>query len=96
VAIAASRVTVGTSATLVAANTSDARLGDVTTWSFIIEPESTTEPLLYAGGSGVTTGNGFGVKSGRWPFVVDLEPGEELYMVGASSAVVHVLQGGRS
>jgi hypothetical protein len=99
-AVVQSRVTVGTSATLLA---SGPALGkqpgeDFSNYKFTLK-NLTGTASVFLGGSDVTTSGGTGGL--QWdaadgPGYFELEPGETLYGIVASvSQVVHVLKGGR-
>lgn len=96
-AVIASRVTVGTSATKIAENTSSSGggEGDYRNRLFLLKNVTASEDI-FVGGDGVTTGAGF-----LWAVVdggleIELEPGESLYgIVATTGQTVHVLEQGR-
>lgn len=92
--VVASRPSVTTSATKIAENTSGDST-DVSTLSFVLK-NLTASASIYVGPSGVTTSNGFEWAVSDGPLSIDLEPGEELYgIVASTSQTVHVLKAGR-
>lgn len=80
-AVTAEQVSVGTTAVALnaAANTG---------LSLVLRAGTTG---VFVGPSGVTTTNGLELSSGT-PLAIDLDPGDVLYAVHASSATVHVLR----
>lgn len=99
-AVSASRVSVGTTATLLAENDAEVTPGssgdDWAARSFALLPQAATG-VVALGPAGVTTATGV-----RWDvalrpdFSIDLEPGEALYGIVASGTLdVDVLGAGR-
>lgn len=82
--------------TLVAQNTAaDPGEGDYRTRKFLLK-NFTATATVFLGPSGLTTANGFAWAVSDGPLEVELEPGEALYGIVATTAqTVHVLSQGR-
>lgn len=94
-AVAATRPSVGTTASIIAENTTNARGDESKTVGFLLK-NATGTASVFLGGSDVTTGNGFewAVADGALP--ISLEPGEKLYgRVASGTQTVHALKAGR-
>jgi hypothetical protein len=84
--LSASRVSVTTSATLLATGT------DNQDSVAIKNPGSNTAPVFISGSSSVTTGTGFEIAAGE-TLVLDIDSGETVYgIVTAIPQTVHVLR----
>lgn len=94
--IVASRVTAGTSATLLASNPSAAgESSDYALISFALKNVDGTASV-FLGPAGVTTANGFEWEPSDGPMSIDLEPGESLYgIVSADDQLIHIMRQGR-
>ena len=87
-AVAARRVSVATTATLLTSVPSDSVSGQ----SILVKNKGSADVDL--GPSGVTAGAGFALSAGE-SVSVDLSPGESLYGIAASGTVsCHVFEGG--
>lgn len=92
--VVASRPSVTTSATKIAENTSG-DTSDVSNLSFVVK-NITGTAAIFLGPSGVTTSSGFQWDVADGPLAIDLEPGESLYgIVASTSQTCHVLGAGR-
>lgn len=93
-AIVAARPAISISATLIATNASS-DTSDASNRSFILK-NITGSAAVFVGPSGVTTSSGFQWDVADGPLSVDLEPGESVYGIVASTPqTLHVLSGGR-
>lgn len=95
-AIVASRPAILTTEVLIASNAAtDAGEADARTRRYVVKNVTGTA-AVFLGPSGVTTSNGFQWDIADGPLTVDLEPGESLYgIVASTTQTLHVLQGGR-
>lgn len=95
-AITAARVSVTSTATKIAENTASGGGADTATLSFVVKNVTATVTVYLAGANTVTTANGFQWDALDGPLAVDLEPGEALWgIVATTTQVMHVLGGGR-
>jgi hypothetical protein len=94
-AVVATKITVGTSAGVIASNsTPDVIQGDYQAAAFLVK-NVTGGDVFLGGDSSVTTNSGFKWSATDGVLTVELEPGESLYGIAASNQTIHVLRTGR-
>jgi hypothetical protein len=94
-AVAATRVNIGTSAGVLASNPASSAEGDFRTVRVLLKNATGTAPV-FVGGSGLTAANGFQWDVADGPLALVLEPGESISGIVASvTQAIHVIIEGR-